>query len=215
MALLMFLAVAAVYVPVKRDPRDNAQAAGDYHVLHARRMQFARENLAQRHVIPGWYPRELMGAPFWSNVQSFPLLPTRLIVLALPPPYDYTVGTILGAELAALFTFLFMRGRGYTPLGAAAAGWTFACSGFYAARIYRGELPLLEAYPALPLLLWLVDVNLRAAGGHARQKRFALGGLALASFCLALAGHPQLPGYAFATAGLFVIWCGWGAWRTI
>ena len=86
------------------------------------------------------------------------------------------------------------------------------------ARVMQGVLPLLEGYPTLPLLLWLIELNLPRAG-HAsatadtprpRWRRVAaLGGLAIASTCTALAGHPQLPLYAFVTAGLYLLWRGW------
>jgi hypothetical protein len=42
-----------------------------------------------------------------------------------------------------------------------------AGAGFFASRVMAGHLPLLEAYPALPQLLWLVD---RAV----KRSRFAL-----------------------------------------
>jgi hypothetical protein len=207
---LMCLAVVAVYFPLREHPGDNTQMGGDFHTLHARRMAFARENLAERKSLPAWYPRELMGSPFWANVQNFPLIPTRLALLPIPLLHAYTVGVILSAVLTAVFTFLFLRSIGIGVVGAAMAGWTFACGGFYAARVASGELPLFEGYPALPLLLWLVEVNLRTM-----RPATALAALAAASLCLALAGHPQLPMYGFVVAGLYLICRGWGAWRRI
>ena len=58
-------------------------------------------------------------------------------------------------------------------MGAAAAGGTFAWAGYFASRVMPGHLSLFEAYPALPLLLWLVD---RAqAPESARRHRLDLG----------------------------------------
>jgi hypothetical protein len=211
--LVMCLAVAAVYVPVPESPGDNTQRGGDFHVVHARRIAFARENLAERGAVPGWFPRELMGQPFWANAQSFPFLPTRLALLALPPNAMFTAGVMTGAILAAVFTFGYARAIGLSPLGAAAAGWTFACAGFFASRVISGQLPLLEAYPALPLLMWLVELNVgprRGVAAAAAPPRgwVRLGALAVASTCVALAGHPQLGVYAFAVAGLYLLWRG-------
>src|SRR5688500_15834192 len=70
-AVLMCVAVVAAYFPLRTSPGDNTQSGGDFQFIHARRMEFAREQLLQHGVLPGWYPRELMGTPFWSNVQSF------------------------------------------------------------------------------------------------------------------------------------------------
>jgi hypothetical protein len=107
--------------------------------------------------IPGWYTRELLGTPFRANIQSFPWIPSRLVLLWMEPFAVLTAATNLAACLAGLFTFLFCRRLGMGRLAAAAGGWTFASSGFFASRVMAGHLPLLEVYPALPLMLWLTD----------------------------------------------------------
>jgi hypothetical protein len=158
--------------------------------------------------MPSWYPRELLGAPFSANIQSFPWIPTRLILLLFDPEIAYAPGVAIAALLAAVFTYLFCRRAGLSELAAAASGWTFACAGFFASRIIAGHLPLLEAYPALPLLLWLVDRALdpERAGKH----RLDLGWLAAATLCAVLAGHPQIPAYAVACTLLYAFWRGRG-----
>jgi hypothetical protein len=186
-----------------------AMAGSDYLQLHMARMAFAEEGLfGPRHALPAWYPRELMGAPFAANLQSFPWIPTRLLLLLLRPEMAYAPGVALAALLSALFTYLFCRRAGLSELAAAASGWTFACAGFFASRVMAGHLPLLEAYPALPLLLWLADRALDPA--RAPRRRWDLGWLAVASTCVVLAGHPQIPAYAVGTALLYVIWRGRG-----
>jgi len=65
-----------------------------------------------------------------------------------------------------------------------------------------GHLVNLEAYPALPLLLWLAD---RAVARGGRADIFAL---AFGTSCVVLAGHPQIPAYAVAAALLYVVWRG-------
>ncbi len=173
----------------------------DYYQLHIRRLRFAREALfGARHTLPAWYPRELLGAPFRANLQSFPWIPTRLVLLAFDPSVAYTVGVAMAAGLAALFTFLYCRSAGVSRLGAFAAGGTFASAGYFASRVMAGHLPLLEAYPALPLLLWLVD-RAKQAGKQRRD----LVWLAIATACVVAAGHPQLPAYAVGAALAYAV----------
>ena len=177
----------------------------DYYQLHIRRLRYLREALlGARHAIPGWYTREALGTPFAANLQSFPWIPTRLVLLAFDPSIAYAAGIAIAAALAAIFTYLYCGRAGLTRIGAVTAGGTFACAGYFASRVMAGHLPLLEAYPALPLLLWLVD---RA------ERRRDLAALAAATACVAAAGHPQLPAYAMAAAILYAIWKHRGAMR--
>jgi hypothetical protein len=142
--------------------------------------------------------------PFAANLQSFPWIPTRLALLFLPPSIAYAPAVALAAALSALFTFLYCRRAGLSRTAAWAAAGTFACAGYFASRVMAGHLPLLEAYPALPLLLWLVDRAL-SPDRHSRR-RFDLGVLASSSAFVAAAGHPQLPAYALASAVLYTLW---------
>src|ERR1019366_9044337 len=85
----------------------------DYTKLHFRRIAFAREALfGPTHYLPAWYPRELLGSPFLANLQDFPWIPTRLILLFIHPLVAYAAGVAIAAALAALFTYLFCRRAG-------------------------------------------------------------------------------------------------------
>jgi hypothetical protein len=219
----MCAAVIAVYVPVNEKAGDNELRGGDFHMYHSRRIAFARENLSSHGTIPAWYPREAFGSPFWANIQNFPFIPTRIPLLLVPIQHVSITGVMIAAVLAAVFTFLFARALGLGPVSAAVSGWTFACAGYFASRIATGQLTLLEAYPALPLLLWLIELNFQSVGdgpaddpvaaGNRRQRRLI--GLAFASMCVALAGHPQLGFYSFVVAGMYLVWRGWGMWRGV
>lgn len=203
--MLMLLTVMAVYFPIPRSAGDNTLGGVDFERLHSRRMAFAREALFSDHPhLPAWYPREAMGTPFWSNIQSFPFLPTRLVLLWVDPLKAYAVGIEMAACLAAGFTYLYARRLGLVPIAAALAGFTFACSGFFASRIPVGHLPLLEVCFALPMLLWLIETCF-----NRQRDAEPLGGwlvaLGLASAMIFLAGHPQIPIYAFGAALLYVI----------
>src|ERR1700735_1199812 len=112
----------------------------------------------------------------------------------------------MSAPVAPTLTVLYFRGAGLTRTGAVAAGGTFACAGYFASRVLAGHLPLLEAYPALPLLLWLVDRVF--APERERRRRFDVIALSFSSACVLLAGHPQLPAYALASAVLYALWMG-------
>lgn len=202
--LLMLAGVTAVYLPIPNAPGQNALWGADFYQLHLFRIRFAQACLfGPNSHLPAWYPRELLGTPFWSNIQSFPFLPTRLVLLGLDPLTLFPVAVILAALLAALFTFLYARRVGLSRPAAALAGWTFAAAGFFASRIMAGHLPLLEAYPALPLLLWLIE-RFREASGR-RQRSLRLAALGVACACIALAGHPQLPIYAGTAAALYAL----------
>ena len=136
-------------------------------------------------------------------MHSFPLIPTRLPLLAMDPDFAFAAGVQMAALLAALFTYLYCRRLGLGPVAAAAGGWTFACSGFFASRVLAGHLPLLEAYPALPLFLWLAEVNLQSPEDRSRAWKLLAAGAA--SCAVALAGHPQIPAYAFIAAFLYLL----------
>jgi hypothetical protein len=185
----------------------SALAGVDYGELHIRRIRFAREALfGIWHTLPAWYPHEALGSPFTANLQSFPWIPTRLLLLPLDPSVAYAAAIAMAAALSAIFTYLYCRRAGLTRTGAVAAGGTFACAGYFASRVLAGHLPLLEAYPALPLLLWLVDRAL--APERAGRRRFDLGVLAFGSACVVAAGHPQLPAYSVASALLYTAYKG-------
>src|SRR4051794_26804065 len=71
--LAMTLGVLLVYRPAQFEYGKVGLAGHDFLQLHYRRMSFAQDALfGEDPHLPGWYPRELMGTPFWSNVQNFP-----------------------------------------------------------------------------------------------------------------------------------------------
>ena len=206
----MVVGVVMVYCPWSVLSGQARFSGADFEELHAFRMTFAREAIfGPAHSIPAWYPRELMGTPFRADLQNFPLIPTRLAVLLLEPDVAFTVSVIASALLAAVFTFLLCRRLEISRIGSAAAGWTFACCGFYASRIPAGHLPLLEVYPSLPALLWLMDRALAPREGRDASSRSRSDGsliaLALTTTCFCLAGHPQLTVYSLAVTSVYAL----------
>src|SRR5690349_18912382 len=155
---LLLVLTAAIYFRPAVVFKNQTLIGADYSQLHERHIAFARDALfGPKHFLPAWYPRELFGAPFSANLQSFPWIPTRLILFLFDPSVSFSIGVWMAAALAALFSYLYCRRMGISEIGSVAAAWTFACAGFFASRVMAGHLPLLEAYPALPLLLWLVE----------------------------------------------------------
>lgn len=201
----MILALLVIYPPWVLFGSDHTLEGADYDSLHERRLQYAQQSIFSSHPrLPGWYSREALGTPFWSNIQNFPFIPTRLILLAFDPRRAFAVGVILAASLAAIFTFLYCAKLGMGRLACAVAAWTFASSGYFASRVHDGHLPLLEAYPGLPLLLFLVESYLRNKNGPRRI--ICLLAIGLSTTFLALAGHPQLPIYALAVTTAYILW---------
>ena len=199
----MLILTEAVYLRPEVLLGGSSLMGSDYEMLHRWRLAFARQALfGIRHFLPAWNPHETLGSPFAANLQSFPWIPTRLVLLLLDPSVVYGAGVAIAAALAAVFTYLYCRRAGLSRIGAVAAGWTFACAGYFSSRVMAGHLPLLEAYPALPLLLWLVDRAL--APERARRHRFDLAALAVCCTCVVAAGHPQVPAYALASAFLYL-----------
>lgn len=201
----MMLAILVVYLPSACITQGQILYGNDHFHLHAYRIRYFQEGAAGSSAwIPGWYTREILGTPFQANIQSFPWIPSRLVLLWMEPFAVLTAGANLSACLAGLFTFLFCRRLGLGRVASAAGGWTFACSGFFASRVLAGHLPLLEAYPALPLLLWLTD---RLISGE-RLQHWRVLSLGLATACIAVAGHPQLSIYSLGVAALYALFIG-------
>lgn len=197
----LLLLTEATYLPLSVLRGRNTLFGWDYMFLHARRLAFARDALLSGHPLPAWYPREMLGTPFSANLQNFPWIPSHWVLFLFNPDVAFPAGVAIAAALAALFTYLFCRRAGLSMVGSAASAWTFACAGFFASRVMVGHLLILEAYPALPMLLWLAD---RALDTEA--KRIDMLALAAGTACAVAAGHPQLPAYAVATTLLYVIY---------
>ena len=95
----MIVLTEAVYLRPSILSGKMAMAGSDYLQLHKARMAFAVEGLfGPRHNLPAWYPHELLGSPFAANIQSFPWIPTRLLLLLLfTPESAYAPGVLMAA----------------------------------------------------------------------------------------------------------------------
>lgn len=199
--LIMIVGVILLFAPPTVWSTHLALYGADFIQIHWPRLRFAQDALAQG-FLPSWYPREFLGSPFWTNIQSFPWLPNRLLLLLLPGEVAHGVGVTLAALLASTATYLLGRRLNLAAWAAAISGFTFVAGGFFSARVLAGHLVLLEVYFCLPLLLWAVEGIAQAS--VVRPSHVLI--LAGATFVTCLSGHPQLPIYALATTGLAILW---------
>ena len=196
-AAVITVATMALYVPSKIFTGRFSILGLDYFQLHRYRLEYAREFIFSSFGLPGWYTREFLGSPFWSNLHNFSWLPNHLILLLFNPAIAYNVAVIVSALLSAGAMFLYCRALGLDHLASTASAWTYAASGFFAARVMAGHLPVLETYGSLPFLLWIVE---KYSAKAIRSVELSW----VASVCvLCLSGHPQIPAYSIGASVIY------------
>ncbi len=196
--------IFALYLP--RDVMTGRRQlyGADFLQTHQYRLEFFREAVSSGYWrVPAWYPREAMGTPFRADPQNFPWSPTRLPLLLLPPAAAYAPGVLLDALAALLAAYFLAVELGLSRWAGAAVGFTFAASGMFASRVMAGQLPNLDGYAALPLLLLLAERAVRRESADSRRRLVALG---VATACVALTGHPQFPAYSIVLAAIYLLW---------
>ena len=86
----MIAAVLYLYFPPQQLYENLSLLGLDYHQFHLKRIAYAREALIlHAKTPPSWFTKELLGSPFWSNIQNFPWIPSRLLLLLLEPESAY------------------------------------------------------------------------------------------------------------------------------
>ena len=166
----------------------------DFDEMHIRRITFARNALfGMRHALPGWYPHEVLGSPFAANLQSFPWIPTRLLLLPLDPSVAYAAGVAMAAALAALFTWLYCRRAGLTPHGRGGRGLDVRVRRILLRRALWRDI--CRCWRLIRRSRFCCGWRTaRLAPERGRRRRFDLAVLAVCTTCVVAAGHPQLPG---------------------
>lgn len=177
----------------------------DFKGLFMFRINYLKESFANGNGIPGWYSREFLGTPFWSNIQNFPLIPTRFLFYLMDTAHAYAVVVLVSALLTSVFTYLFLRKSSLNSISSAVAGWTFAGCGFFASRIWVGHLSLIESFFSLPLLLWLSEEFFQNKRND-RKSYILLVLMFFSTFLICLSGHPQLPFYSVLTTIFYIVW---------
>src|SRR4051812_720102 len=101
-------AAAALYLPAGVLSGARQLYGSDFLQLHQYRLEFVRDAFEKGfRGVPAWYSREALGTPFRADIQNFPFIPTRLVLLLFSPHAAYAPGVVLAAVLAVLFTYLF------------------------------------------------------------------------------------------------------------
>ncbi|HYC93968.1 MAG TPA: YfhO family protein [Thermoanaerobaculia bacterium] len=147
--------------------------------------------------VPLWNELNGSGYPLLANGQSQALSPIRLLMLPLPTN-RFMAGEAAAKILIALtFTFLFLRGRGYSELAAVLGATIFGFGGFLHAWLH---FPHVTTACFLPAILWLIDrIAERRTFG-----RFAAA--ALLWTAILFGGHPETASHIFFLALLYLCW---------
>jgi hypothetical protein len=145
---------------------------------------------------PLWNPRVGAGMPLLADPQAQAAAP--LVLLATPLPLWRAAGVTaaLRVWMALVFGFLLLRRQGLHPGPALAGAFGFGLGGFL--LLWLGW-PLANTAALLPLFLYSL-VRCDQEGG--RRDRLLL---ALATFSLLLAGHPETIVYALALGLAFLL----------
>ncbi len=104
--------------------------------------------------LPLWNPLISCGAPFLANGQSAVLQPLNFLK-HLPPASIQTLAVVAQVPIAFLGMWAFLRGRGLSPVAAAAGALPFAVGGFAVVWLEWGTI--LFTFSLLPWVLWAVD----------------------------------------------------------
>jgi hypothetical protein len=160
-----------------------------------------QEFALHRKELPLWNPRILGGTPFLANAQSALFYPIHLLLLIQRPATLWTVKLLLNLMLSGVFTAMFVRSIGGSPMGSIASGILFSCCGFLAA--WQTFTSLADAAIWLPFILWSL---------HRLCLRPAIPAMAVSAAAFAmpvLAGHPE------TAAHLTVAGCGYALWQCV
>ncbi len=119
----------------------------------------------RRGVLPLWGPYSLAGAPLLANPQLGLLYPLDWpLLLVLPVERALNWSAALHVGLAAAATYGLARRWGLAAGAALLAATCYGFNGFIAARLWAGNLNVVQVAAWLPVLLLAADV-LRAEGG--------------------------------------------------
>jgi hypothetical protein len=156
-----------------------------------------QEYALHRRQLPLWNPRILGGNPFLAGAQSALFYPIHLLLLIQHPATLWTVKLLLNLMLAGVFTALFVRSIGGSPLGAVVSGLIFSCCGFMA--VWQTFTSLADAAIWLPFIMWSVHRLCL----HPSARTMAVSAAAFAM--PVLAGHPETAAHLALTGSAFAL----------
>lgn len=148
--------------------------------------------------VPLWNDYLFGGTPLLASMQAGVFYLPNALFLVLPAWLAYGQSILLHYSLIGVFTFLYLRALRLRPEAGLVGGLTFMLGGFTLANL--GHVSTLRTLPWLPLMLYAFE-RWRQQGD---RLAVALGGIAAG--LMVLAGHPQIPLYAFALLTTYALW---------
>ena len=149
---------------------------------------------------PLWCALEGAGFPLLANYQSSPLNPFNLLFALFPYLKVLDLILILKLVLLGIFTYLFARALGLSPLAGATSGVIICFCGYVSKNL---NWVLINSELWLPAGLLLVEKIYQS-----RRKFFAWLGLILVSFMVAVGGNPQVSLYVYLFIFFYLIFRG-------
>jgi len=141
---------------------------------------------------PLWNPHLECGIPNLASIQGALLFPLQLVLSPIDPFFACGIMAFLKLFLAGLFTILYLRRLGASPVASLVSGLVFSLSGFMV--VWLGH-PHVNCAMWLPLLLYFIEGqsgNLPRKGQSAGATFPLRGwvGFAVAYSFMLLGGHP-------------------------
>jgi hypothetical protein len=143
--------------------------------------------------IVSWNPHVALGESAVGAINTAVLDPLNVVLLFAPFPWAFKLLFWICFAAAGLGGWLWLRGRGASPLAAASGACVFMASGYLTG--ITNNFGFLRALAVVPLFLWLGDRYAERGGVR------ALAGAALAWAAVLYGGDPQ----SFGLCGLFLL----------
>lgn len=166
--------------------------------------------------VPRWNPGSFSGMPLAANIQAAVFYPLNILFFVLPFQAAWTMLIILQPLLAAVFMFVYLRGRSFRLASATFGSIVWALNGFHSAWLTWGTINHVTLW--LPLALFCADALRRAADNPTPKGSFVkqlashiniLTGPALAlgviSALQIFAGHIQMAVYSMVLVFGYII----------
>jgi hypothetical protein len=172
----------------------------DFNSFYLGMRQFLYDEVHGHGSIPYWNPYILGGIPFWAHFESGIFYPLGFLFWILPAGEAYGYTVFLHLMFAALFMYGLARSFGINRPGSFLSATVFACSGFFMALVYLGQLGPIQSYVWLPGVIYFLNRSLRGPNPY-RNGVFA----GLVWGVQILAGAPQDAFYTFLASVLFLL----------
>ncbi len=166
--------------------------------------------------IPWWNPSSFSGMPMAANIQAAVFYPLNIVFFALPFPTAWTILIILQPLMAALFMFVYLRGRSFRLASATFGSVIWAFCGFHISWLTWGTINHVTLW--IPLALFCADILRKAADAPTPKGSFlkqmvshvnvlagpalALGGIMTLQV---FAGHIQMALYSIVLIICYII----------